>query len=240
MFEHFPKARPPLPVEIERIYSAHYKSNREGGTAATSLAQSMESWMHRKVANDVAGRPEESRSTLEIGAGTLNQLPYEPDVGSYDIIEPFHSLHDGSPLLHRVRHVYSDISDVPANVRYDRITSVATFEHVLDLPKVVARSGLLLNGDGALRVAIPSEGTFLWTLGWKLTTGVEFKIKYGLDYELLMKHEHVNDAREIEEVLEYFFATVDSTVFGVAKSVSFYQFYVCGTPRIDRCREYLA
>jgi len=55
-----------------------------------------------------------------------------------------------------------------------------------------------------------------------------------------MRHEHVNTAREIEEVLNYFFADVKSSVFGLAKSISFYQFYACKQPRLDRCSSYLA
>jgi hypothetical protein len=237
MFEQFPKTRPPLPKRIEEIYSDLYKSNRNGETSAASLAQKVESWMHRKVAADVAGRPS-AKSTLEIGAGTLNQLPYEPQSSPYDIIEPFKNLYSASPLLSRVRDIYADITDVPDGLRYDRITSVATFEHVLDLPALVARAGLLLAPGGMLRAAIPSEGTFLWTLGWKLTTGLEFRLKHGLDYGLLMKHEHVNTAREIEEVLNYFFEQVECDYFGLAKSISLYQFFVCGKPRIERCRDF--
>ena len=238
MFERFPKTRPPLPKEIGEIYSAHYKSNREGQTTASSLAQRMESWMHKQVAKDIGDGSSRSFTTLEIGAGTLNQLQYEPAVGPYDIIEPFTSLYAGSPLLPRIRNIYSDISEVPDRSRYDRITSVATFEHVLDLPQVVARSGLLLRENGVLRTAIPSEGTFLWTLGWKLTTGLEFRIKRGLDYGLLIKHEHVNNAREIAEILGFFFDTVEFSCYGLARPVSLYQFYVCSSPRIERCREY--
>ena len=65
---------------------------------------------------------------------------------------------------------------------------------------VIALCGLLLKPQGQLRVAIPSEGTILWKLGWKMTTGVEFKWKYGLDYGTLMRYEHVNNAQEIENI----------------------------------------
>jgi len=238
MFNQFPKKRSPLPGRIQEIYSTYYKSNREGQTAASSLAQRAESWMHKQVAKDLADSPDGKKTTLEIGAGTLNQLQHEPGAGDYDIVEPFDSLFTGSPLLSRVRNVYSDISEVPQHAQYDRITSIATFEHVLNLPEVVARCGLLLATNGVLRTAIPSEGTILWTLGWKLTTGLEFKMKYGLDYGLLMKHEHVNTAKEIEEVLRFFFAKVECSVFGLARSVSLYQFYASHNPRTERCREY--
>ena len=127
---------------------------------------------------------------------------------------------------------------MPSNFLYDRITSVATFEHICNLLEVVARCGLLLADKGVMRVAIPSEGTFLWTLGWKLTTGLELKIKHGLDYGLLMKHEHVNTAKEIEEVLEFFFEDIECNIFGLSKTISLYEFYTCSNPRSKKCREY--
>lgn len=55
MFKNFPKVRIPLPLEYQEIYEQMYKSNRNGETAATSLAQKMEKWLHYKVATILAG-----------------------------------------------------------------------------------------------------------------------------------------------------------------------------------------
>ncbi|BAO44268.1 class I SAM-dependent methyltransferase [Thiolapillus brandeum] len=238
MFDNYPKSRPPLPDQIKKIYSVHYKSNREGQTTASSLAQKMESWLHRKVAGDVAHEKNTEKATLELGAGTLNQLQYEPTSPSYDIVEPFADLYSSSPLLERIRNVYSDIAEVPGDFRYDRITSVATLEHICNLPEVIARSGLLLSEQGVFRASIPSEGTFLWALGWKLTTGMEFRLRHGLDYAFLMKHEHVNTADEIEEALDYFFDQVSCKVFGLSRSISLYRYYECRNPIAERCHEF--
>ena len=238
MFENFPKTRPPLPEEIERIYATHYASNRKGETAAASLSQRMESWLHHQVSSDVKNTDSVDKTTLELGAGTLNQLQYEPNVQSYDIVEPFADLFKDSPLLARVNNVYADIAEVPASARYDRITSVAVLEHICDLPDVIATCGLMLSENGVLRSSIPSEGTLLWTLGWKLTTGLEFRLKHGLDYGLLMKHEHVNTAKEIEQVLNYFFKDVKCKVFGLSKAWSLYQYYECRNPIVERCQQY--
>ena len=193
--------------------------------------------MHRKVAANATGDP--SKATLEIGAGNLNQLPYEPQSGPYDIIEPFRELFESSPHLPRVRSVYNDIAEVPPENRYDRITSVAVLEHVCNLPELVARSALLLAEGGTFRAGIPSEGTILWRLGWQLTTALDFRARYKLDYKVLMRYEHVNTAREIEEVLRYFFIEVRASVFGVARALSFYQFFACSRPELARCRDYL-
>jgi 2-polyprenyl-3-methyl-5-hydroxy-6-metoxy-1,4-benzoquinol methylase len=236
MFKQFPKVRTQLPLEFEKIYKDHYKKNRDGDTTATSVAQRMERWMHKKVAEDLKGSS--NLTTLEIGAGTLNQLEYE-NTSPYDIIEPFHELYKESSHLKNIRNIYNDISEINGEKLYDRVTSIATFEHVLDLPQVVAKSALLLKDNGCLRVAIPNEGTILWTLGWKLTTGVEFKLRYGLDYSIYMKYEHVNNAAEIEEVLNYFFNEVKHSVFGISKGLAFYRFYECKQPDLEHAKKFV-
>ena len=234
-FENYPKIRPELAAEFQQIYIEHYKNNREGESVGTSLSQKMESWMHKKVAKDVKNV---QKSTLEIGAGTLNQLKYE-NTEPYDIVEPFAELYINSPRKKHIRHIYNDIDEIDLSVKYDRITSIATFEHILDLPKVIAKTALLLNEGGVLRVAIPNEGTILWKLGWKFTTGIEFKLKYRLDYEILMKYEHVNTADEIEEVLNCFFKKNTCSCFGLGKKIAFYRFYECFEPDIELANKYL-
>lgn len=237
LFPAFPKTRPSLSPEFAAIYVQHYKNSRGGTSKVLSLAKWAESWMHRKLAEDVESGP--PKSTLELGAGTLNQLPYEPLSSPYDIVEPFRELFESSPSLSRVRNVYDDILEVPPTARYERIISVAVLEHICNLPEVVAKSALLLADGGQFRAGIPSEGTILWRLAWQNTTGRAFKHRYNLDYEVLMKYEHVNTAREIEEVLRYFFAEVKGSAFGLAKAFSFYQFYACARPRLAECRDYL-
>ena len=191
--------------------------------------------MHRKVAGDAS---DHSLSTLEIGAGTLNHLRYESPHAAYDIVEPAHYQFANSPYLSRVRNIYNDIQEVPPDTRYDRIISIATFEHICNLPEVVAGCGLLLKPGGQLRAAIPAEGGQLWKLGWKLTTGLEFKRRYGLDYEVIMQSEHVNNWREVADVLNYFFQRVEFTYLGLTRTLSFYQVYVCCNPDTAKCLDY--
>ena len=221
----FPKQRPELPEAYQRIYLEHYKRNREGASPASAAVKWMESWMHRQVAADTATRPA-GYTTLEVGAGTLNHLEYEPTSTHYDAVEPLAELYRASPMRSRVTNLYADLSEVPQR-EYDRIVSIAVFEHLCDLPATIKQCGQLLARDGQLRVAIPSEGTILWTMGWMFTTGVEFRLRHGLDYGVLMRHEHVNTAEEIEVVLRTFFKRVRRSVFGVSRAVSFYQFFEC-------------
>jgi hypothetical protein len=231
----YPKVRPPLPPAFQAIYAEHYKENRDGGSKASGLAQKLESWMHRKVSADSYS----GARTLEIGAGTLNHLPYEHPDQHYDIVEPFAYLYESSEHLARVQTIYPDIENVPETPPFDRIISIATFEHICELPAVIAKCGLLLAAGGKFRLAVPSEGTILWRLGYTMTTGLEFKRKHGLDYEILMRHEHVNTAAEIEGVLRHFFKNVKCSVFGVARSASLYQFFLCDTPDIAVCRDFV-
>ncbi len=236
IFSRFPKTRTTLPKEFQAIYDAHYRQNREGVTPASSLSQKMESWLHRKVAADV--KELHNKSTLEIGAGTLNQLKYEK-TDPYDIVEPFAGLYRDSGNIDRINEIYNDIDDIGVSQKYDRITAIAAFEHLTDLPHVVAKTCLLLKEGGTLRVSIPNEGTFLWKLGWKLTTGIEFRHKYGLDYGLLMAHEHVNTAKEIEYVLSHFYSKVKCSCFGLNRKIAFYLFYECSEPKTEVATTYL-
>ena len=142
-----------MPPEYAAIYLQHYRNSREGKSQILGLAQRMERWMHRKVAADAGS----SKATLEIGAGNLNELPYEPQSHPYDIIEPFRELFESSPHLARVRNVYADIAEVPSENRYDRITSIAVLEHVENLPELVARSALLLNEGGGRISPVQNE-----------------------------------------------------------------------------------
>jgi hypothetical protein len=238
LFSQFPKQRVPLPPEYAAIYLQHYRNSREGNSQILSLAQRAERWMHRKVAQDVTHAPK-PKATLEIGAGNLNQLPYEPPSQPYDIVEPFRELYESSPNRERLTNIYDDVSVIPPERRYDRITSIAVLEHVCNLPELVARSGLLLAENGSFRAGIPSEGTILWRLGWQMTTALDFRARYNLDYSVLMRYEHVNTAAEIEEVLRYFFTEVRRSVFGVMRALSFYQFFACSKPDRARCREHL-
>ena len=234
----FPKTRAPLPPEYQAIYVEQYKSNRTGETTAASLAQRLERWLHRQVAQDVAAGP--AKATLELGAGTLNQLPYEPAGAPYDVVEPFTALFEGSPLLARVRDAFADIGEVPAERRYERITSVAMMEHAGDLPLVLARAARLLAPGGVLRSAIPAEGGLLWTLGWMLTTGLEFRLRRGLDYGVIMRHEHLNTAAEIEALTRAMFETVRVRSFGLGRQFSLYRFIEARGPRLDLARDWEA
>ena len=233
LFASYPRSRPPLPEAHRAVYVQEYQANREGDHAVEKAGKWLEAWLHRQVSRGPGGR------LLELGAGSLNHVPYETSA-HYDVVEPFTALYEGSPHVGRVNRFFASLAEVPPDERYDRILSVAVLEHLEDLPGDVARSGLLLAEGGEFRAGIPSEGGFLWGLAWRCTTGVSFRLRTGLPYEPLMRHEHINDAAEMLATVRYFFEDVRARRFPLPwHQLSFYVAVEARRPRRDRCRAFL-
>ncbi len=237
LLNSYPRKRPPLPPAHQAIYVKHLRDNRLGSRPLQSLVLRLESWMHRQIA---ARQPPSRNSILEIGAGTLNHVPYESHGESYDVVEPFRELYEDSPWRNRVSAIYAGIREVPGENRYDRILSVATLEHLTDLPEVVARSALLLTPGGIFQAGIPTEGGFLWGAAWRCTTALSFRLHTGLDYKSMMQHEHVNNASEILTVLGCFFASVQVRRFPLPLlHLSLYTYMEAAHPRTRACATFL-
>ena len=71
-----------------------------------------------------------------------------------------------------VKNIFSALEEISDNYKYDKIVTVATLEHLVDLPKEIKICKKLLKKEGRLQVAIPCEGEFAFKLGWMLTTGL--------------------------------------------------------------------
>ncbi|HEY9080167.1 hypothetical protein [Magnetovibrio sp.] len=230
----YPRAHPPLSPEWQKIYVETYKSSRDGKTLLYKLTQKLESWMHHSVASK-----SHIPRLLEIGAGTLNHVPYETQTDQYDIAEPFSELFADKPNLKSIHTAYGDLFDVPLENRYDRIISIAALEHITNLPNVVARSGLMLNEGGEFRAGIPSEGGFLWGLSWRASVGLMARLKYGLDYGELMRHEHVSTAPDIIAVVRHFYRNCTITRFPTPlHSLSLYACIRASDPDLERCEQF--
>ena len=128
------------------------------------------------------------------------------------------------------------VSTTAGFLSYDGILSVAVLEHLTDLPRILARAGVLLDKGGTFRAGFPSEGGFLWGLSWRMTTGIEYRLKRGLDYGAIMRHEHVNTDDEILSLLHYFFAQVSIRRFPFpSRHLSLYITAIAREPYLDRC-----
>lgn len=227
----YPRSRPELPPKQQASYVEHYRSNRAGKEGLPRAVAKLESWMHRRVAEGLT-----EGCLLEIGAGNLNHVPYLPRTCTCDAVEPFEDLWKQSPLRSRLRHIYADLLETPHGAIYDCIFSVAVLEHLSDLPFTLARAALLLRDGGSFRAGFPSEGGLLWGLAWRLTTGIEYRLKRGLDYGVIMRHEHLNTAAEILALLRYFYEHVEISRFPCPlHHLSFYTLVVAAKPHLDRC-----
>lgn len=231
MFEDYPRKRPALPPAYEAVYVQHYTDNRAGRGNANSMAQRAEGWMH----NQVARRGKPGDVVLDFGAGNLNHYHWENGYSQYDVVEPFTQLLDEAPASAKPSHVYRFIHDVPAGAVYDRVFSVAVLEHLEGLPRDVARCASLLKPGGLFQAGIPCEGELAWKLGYMLSTGLAFRRKYGLDYQVIMRHEHVNTYADIVSVVSAIFADVTVTrSFPVPlPQGSFYAYVEARNPRQD-------
>jgi hypothetical protein len=228
----YPRTRPELPAAHRRIYEQEYKLNRGGDAAVEGLAKKFEGWMHAKVATQNGG------PVLELGAGNLNHLVWEKDIATYDVVEPFSALYAENPASTAVRAFYDSIHDVPDDNRYSRIVSVAVLEHMTDLPYELARAGLMLEEGGVFQAGIPSEGGFLWWLGWRMTTGLSYYARNRLDYRFMMRHEHVNTAAEVMTLVRYFFRDVTLSRFPTPfHHASLYGYLEARHPDLARCRQ---
>ena len=136
--------------------------------------------------------------------------------------------------INKIDNHFIDIKNIPLNKKYDRIISIATFEHILDLPDVIAKAIIHLHKDGVLNIAIPSEGSFLWGLSWRISTGVSYYLRNKCSYTPVMRYEHVNNAEEIISLLNLFFLNVRKKRFPLPFfNLSVYTYLECKTPNYN-------
>ena len=152
---------------------------------------------------------------MEVGAGNLNHVKFEKDYEFYDVIEPKDYLIEASDpaIRKKIRNIYKNIEEIPENRVYDKIISIAVLEHIENLDSILEKISEKLDENGKFIVEIPAEGEFLWWLGWRLTTGLGFWLKYRLDYGIIMRFEHVNKAEEIIFYLKKYFKVINIESF---------------------------
>ena len=234
ILKSYPRERPSLSQAHQKHYVTQYKINREGASAIDKAAKILEKWMHKKVSS------QKGEAILELGAGTLNHLEYEPNIEAYDIVEPFKSLYEDKTQIGCIRAAYDTIQAIPSINRYRRIVSIAVLEHLTNLPADVAKSALLLEDGGVFQAGIPSEGGLLWWLGWRFSTGIAYYLRTGLDYGVIMRHEHVSNARDIIQIVNYFYDDVEITRFPLPfLQLSFYTYIEARRPRAMAARKFL-
>ena len=192
-----------LPPKYQQIYEEFYLDYSNANNFFRKLSLLVERWYHIQAYKEMPT----ANSILEIGAGNLNHIKFEKNFKSYDVVEPkeflLNSAEDKYKLL--IRNRYKNISEIPNNISYDKVIAIAVIEHIEELGYLLNEISKRLKEDGSFLVEIPAEGEFLWWLGWRLTTGIGFWLKYKLDYGIIMRYEHVNNVQKIfVEIKKYF------------------------------------
>ncbi len=240
VIDTYPRTRPPLPPQQAAVYEHEYAINRAGTGLLYRVVHKLESWMHNKIAAEQVTGP-----VLELGAGGLTHIPLEPMATEYDVVEPVSSIVKGSPNFGRINRYYSSYEEFiqvakSGGPHYAKIFSVAVLEHLADLPAVVAAAALSLGSGGSFQAGIPTEGGFLWGLSWRSTTGLAYRARNRVSYEPLMRHEHINNADDINAVIRHFFGFVTETRFPFpAKHASVYTYIRAVAPKVDVAVAYL-
>ena len=199
LLKQYPKKRPPLNKKLKKIFDFEYKKNR-----TNFLSQLSESWLHFSI----RGRKKFFNKSLEIGAGTLNHVPYEEMKNNkYDVIEPKKFLYKNNSNKTLINKFYGNLNIVPNN-KYDRIISCAVLEHLEDLPRYLHLSSKKLKKNGYQSHSIPCEGYPVWDIAWYLASGISFKIRTGQNFREVQKHEHINSYDEILFLINFFYKKV--------------------------------
>lgn len=235
ILNRYPKKRLKLSLKLKKIHNLEYKLNRE-----SKLVSFFEAWLHKSIKKIKKTK----QKTLEIGAGTLNHVKYEnlnKKNHIYDVIEPKNFLYKKSKLKKNINKFYSNLDKTP-NFFYDRIISCATLEHLVDLPKFLAESSFKLNSKGFHSHSIPCEGCLSWNFVNRIIMGFLFKLRTGCNYNELMRHEHVNNFKEIYELIKFFYKHVKliySFPLYFNRHFSFYANITFSEPRYANCKKYL-
>lgn len=100
----------------------------------------------------------------------------------------------------------ADITRLPFPDQYfDTIRSTYTFEHLYYLEVCLEEIYRTLKNDGKIAVSFPIVGGYFMDLMSRLGPQKEFKKRYGLDWNKVLKVEHCNTSRRILEAVERIF-----------------------------------
>jgi SAM-dependent methyltransferase len=119
---------------------------------------------------------------------------------SYHNLEVYKGINPGIKL------VVADSSLLPfATDSFDCIYSIYVLEHILELDLCFKSIRRILKMDGDFLVALPAEGGFLYKIGRNFTTKRYMERKFNLDYDAIIKENHLHTYPEIFNKLRSYF-----------------------------------
>ncbi len=155
--------------------------------------------------------------TLEIGAGLGEHLCYE-DLTHQD----YYAVELREELVDAIRERHPGVTAIAADCQerlpfsdgyFDRVLAVHVLEHLPDLPRALDEIQRVLALRGRLFAVIPCEGGLAYSVARRLSAQRMFEKEFGMDYEWLIRSEHVNVPWEILMELRKRFRLVGSRYF---------------------------
>lgn len=160
---------------------------------------------------------QKGRKILEIGAGLGEHISYENLEGvDYYALELLPEM--AQEIGRRFPKVQVIVGDCQQTIAFpdnffDRVVAIHVLEHLSNLPTAIKEVHRVLKTTGEFAVVIPCEGGWAYSLARAISAQRLFKKRYRMNYDWLIKSEHINKPKEIIEELRERFEIKNITYF---------------------------
>ena len=146
------------------------------------------------------------RLTLDLGCGDGSHYPYltaPDDCFGIDINQK--SLEQSKAKFKEFFVIRAGAYDLPVqDASVDCITSIYNLEHLVYLDLALEEMYRILLPEGDIFISVPTEGSFFWSLGRKMSTSKKFTNSL-LDWGRAIQIEHINCIWQIEKAIRRYF-----------------------------------
>ena len=165
---------------------------------------------HRILGKRINKDANEKSLILEVGAGTGALLEHIPSANFIAVDTSMESLQVLKSRWPNATCICASASSLPfKNSSFRQVVSLHTLEHLYFLAEALQELIRVMEEDGIMHYAIPTEGGLGFSIGRKLVTGPHLRNKYHLDVQYVMDREHINDAPRVLKLLKMHFAKAE-------------------------------
>lgn len=169
----------------------------------------------------VYNKPNQFKTTLEIGAGLAEHFVYEKLTKEQEL--NYTALELRADMVEIIKQKFPYIQAIQGDCQkrldfcdgyFDRILAIHVLEHLTDLPSAIIEMYRLCNKkNGVFSVVIPCEGGLAYSLARHISAQRIFEKQYKQSYKWFIESEHVNKPEEILEELNKYFKIADRSYF---------------------------